>query len=689
MIEHRVRALLRAFLLIQATLAAAGDVSLAAEARTGPTEKLILGFENGELGRTQFVGREVKRGRDSWFYLIERPGGFDFSARFEWPTETNTFWTWSCRSGEHTEGEMALAVGIGPANPYGQKFTFLRSEFLSRYYPSVWRSLEARPLMTTFQWLSKGRPDLKDWSGYDVLRVNVRCQGQPAKIWLAVEDDVVEPPLMRLYELPANKWVTLELDLAEAVKTRGVDLKRITNFWLMGTSPKAAELRIDNVRITRKETPVPNDVLRDESPMAVTIPPRPQRPAGPTLGKDASPDRSPVTLDKPITVTRGSITPFGWVAAYDNRRIFVAYNTTNTTTGAVYTDDGGKTWKQLPAATASNLDHGSAGGCAIDAHGDGLAVSTGPGCIGCLPGPKQHVTKYTFTGAGWEARLPARILDCDIRHCGHNGSAVRLSRRPFQGRIWAGWGEMDRSHASGVHVKFSDDDGETWFTWGKGGLLPGSRDGDWSNNTYGYPNVVMVPYRHHVACIWQHIGGPVQWSFYDGSAWSASQEICKIARKGDYGEGMSAVTTANDEIYVAGTGIDTVMRWDGKAWFAELIAVEDGGMLSLAGDVVMLFTSGKLNRRWTGANWSRKTALRSYRRTSVGKWEGPVALTGEFNIHDYRGKPGFSVPSCSPPNFVPLVWSDYDEKAVKLIRVPVAAERTLRVIAEPPIEASR
>ena len=192
------------------------------------------------------------------------------------------------------------------------------------------------------------------------------------------------------------------------------------------------------------------------------------------------------------------------------------------------------------------------------------------------------MTKYSFTRCGWEARLPARIIDCDIRHCGHNGSAVRLTRGPAPGRIWAGWGEIDRNHVNGVHVKFSDDDGETWFTWGKGGLLPGSQQGDWSNGTYGYPNVVMVPCKDHVACIWQHVGGPVQWSRYDGAAWSPPQEICKIDRKGDYGGGMSAVTTAAGELFLTGTGIDTVLRWDGKDWACEPIAVADGGLLSLA-----------------------------------------------------------------------------------------------------------
>ena len=97
------------------------------------------------------------------------------------------------------------------------------------------------------------------------------------------------------------------------------------------------------------------------------------------------PDRHAVTMGTPIAVAEGSITPFGWVAAYDNQRIFVAYNTKNTTSAAVYTVDGGTTWKPVSGATASNLDHGTAGGCAIDARGDGLAISTGPGAAAPIP----------------------------------------------------------------------------------------------------------------------------------------------------------------------------------------------------------------------------------------------------------------------------------------------------------------
>ncbi len=36
-----------------------------------------------------------------------------------------------------------------------------------------------------------------------------------------------------------------------------------------------------------------------------------------------------------------------------------------------------------------------------------------------------------------------------------------------------------------------------------------------------------------------------------------------------------------------------------------------------------------------------------------------------------RSLPGFSVPSYAPPHYVPLVWSDFGEGTIKLLKIPV------------------
>jgi hypothetical protein len=651
-------------------------------ASSQPGEKLILGFEKAELNKGAYISTEEKAGRESWFYLLEQSEGFDFAARFEWPGETNRAWTWHCRSGEHTQGDMALVVNIAPVDRDEAKATYRRTEFLSYFYPNIRRGfVEARLLMTSFQWLVKARPDLRDWSDYDLLRVDVRSNVAPIKLWLALEDNTIEPPVVRTYQIPADKWVTLELDLREAQRVRDLDLAKITNFWLMARASVRAKVRIDNIRIARLGTPVRNELLQDRSTMAVPIV-RPERPEVPSTFSKIKPNRSIVKLEEPVIVGRGSIVPFGWVAAYDNRFVLVAYSTKDRTdpeakdeARVAFTDDGGRSWKRLADLAARNLDHGTARGCAIDMSGEGVAISSGPGCAGLgNANPRQHLTKYTFTGEGWQAEHPV-ILDSDIRHCGSNASVVRLRSGPFKGRLWASWGEIGREHAIGVHAKYSDDDGRTWIPWGKGAALTGSQSADWSNGTYGYPETVICPYKDHVACFWRHKRGcGVKWSVFDGSDWSDPVEVSPITldgMDGAYRPTMSAVTRGNREIFFTATGLDTIMRWDGKAWHAEPIRIEDGGMLSLAGDVVTVFTSGKVNRRWKGIRWQRRAILRCFQRLPDGRWQAPVDLTREFEIDEYRSLAGFSVPSYAPANFIPLAWSDYGEGLVKLVRVPV------------------
>jgi len=639
-------------------------------ASSGPAEKLILGFEQAELSRGAEISRQEKSGRDSWFYLLDRPEGFDFTARFEWPGASNRAWTWRCRPGEHTEGEMALVATVAPVDSNGQAATYRRTEYLSYFYPNLQRGfVEARLLMTSFQWLVKGRPDLRDFSGYDLLRADVRSDVGPIEINLALEDNILEPPVTRTYKLPASEWVTIELDLQEAARVRELDLARITNFWLMARPSVRATVRIDNVRIAKQGAPARNRLLRDNSPMTVPVA-RPKRPELRSISSEARPDRTAVKLTKPVTVAQGSVVPFGWVSAYDNRRIFVAYSAEDKAKAAC-TDDGGATWKQLVGPTARNLDHGTARGCAVDGLGGGIAVSSGPGCAGLgNPSPRQHLTIYTFAGESWQGRLGA-ILDSDIRHCGSNVSAVRLD----SGRLWASWGQIGREHAMEVHAKFSDDDGQTWVGWGKGAALPGSQAGEWSNGTYGYPETVLTPYKEHVACFWRHKRQRgIQWSVYDGSQWSAPTEISSAIlddMDGAYRATMSAITKGDHEIFFTATGLDTVLHWDGESWRAESLSIEDGGMLTLAGETVMLFTSGKVNRRWKGIRWQRRTNIRCYRRLRSGNWAPPVDLTGEFAMDEYRSLAGFSVPPYAPENFVPLVWSDHDTGTVKLLKVPV------------------
>lgn len=147
----------------------------------------VSSYKPGSKADIRFRGGGAKPGRQSWFYLLKCPDGFDFAARFEWPGETNRAWTWHCWPGAHTEGELALVTTVAPVNTEKQTATYSRTEFLSYFYPNIRRGLiEARPLMTSFQWLVKARPDLRNFSGYDLLWVDLHCDAGLVELWLAL-----------------------------------------------------------------------------------------------------------------------------------------------------------------------------------------------------------------------------------------------------------------------------------------------------------------------------------------------------------------------------------------------------------------------------------------------------------------------------------------------------------------------
>lgn len=638
-------------------------------------EKLLLGFEKEELLRTESTLREEVR-EAGWFYLLDRPEGVDFAARFEAPGEINRAWTWRCRSGARTQGELSLVVRVGPANPKGLEPTYRRTDFLSHFYPSVYASMETRHLMSTFQWLSKGRRDLRDWSGYGRLRADVRCDDASAELRWAVEDDVIEPPVVTTYRVPKGRWVTLELDLERAVEARGLDLRRMANFWFLGVADRAADLRIDNVRLARPDAPASHPVLRDDRDLAVNYA-APSAPVLPDRGALPEPVRKAVDREPARDVAEGSMAPFGWATAWDNDHLFVAFGVKKGAR-AFQSRDGGRTWSELERPTVAVLDHQTARGGALDPWGDGLAVSSGPGCGGYAglgkAGPRQHVTKYTFTAGGWKERVPD-ILDADIRHCGSNASVTRILRGPHRGRLWASWGAIDRNHEMGVHVKVSDDDGRTWIPWSRGAELPGAGRG-WTNGTYGYAATEIVPLGDHVAVFWRHRGAKgLFWSRFDGRSWSAPEVVVDEALRmdGAYYETMTAVSTEKGEVFLSTIGLGTVFRWDGRAWHREPVKVEDG-QLALCGDVLAVFGSGNVERRWKGRGWTRPAVLRVHWRLADGTWKGPEVLVPEFKMHEYRSIPGFAVPRHAPPNFVPLAWSDAGDGKVKLMRVPVPGD---------------
>ena len=53
--------------------------------------------------------------------------------------------------------------------------------------------------------ITKARPDLREWSGFDWLWIDVGCDVKGAELRLALEDDVIEPPVLRTFTVPADQ----------------------------------------------------------------------------------------------------------------------------------------------------------------------------------------------------------------------------------------------------------------------------------------------------------------------------------------------------------------------------------------------------------------------------------------------------------------------------------------------------
>ena len=52
---------------------------------------------------------------------------------------------------------------------------------------------------------------------------------------------------------------------------------------------------------------------------------------------------------------------------------------------------------------------------------------------------------------------------------------------------------------------------------------------------------------------------------------------------------------------------------------------------------------------------------------------GQVGRAHRINVHVKF--PGFSVPPYAPPNYVPLVWSDFGEGRITLLKLPVITDK--------------
>src|SRR5262249_47880258 len=266
-----------------------------------------------------------------------------------------------------------------------------------------------------------------------------------------------------------------------------------------------------------------------------------------------------------------AVTPVGWAAAYDNKHLLVGFNdAVIDPLGKAFvlqSLDGGQSWKGLdggdrPTLVPSRgmgLDHQAGRGDVVGLRGDVLLFSD-IGCYGTvLCPPRYFSTKLTFTGKGWEVEKSPALVDCDMRHCCSNQSVVRT----LDGRLWAAYGMVGRLGTNQINVRYSDDDGLTWKASREdtSGVIPGSILSDKNGSGFGYSfdEPCIVPFGNGVACIWdeypsgQDGGKKLKWARFDGSKWSAIEEIPAPGRTGYYlwcRPHLHAVSLGGKEIFV-------------------------------------------------------------------------------------------------------------------------------------------
>ena len=601
---------------------------------------------------------------------------------------------------------------------------------LKKKYPPPWPAHEPLydPHDHWFQRMAQvfvGRwPKGVDWSGYDQLRFDVIVIGQPLTLGVRVRDG--SGPRVRgkptgvrtglgLFDVPADKTVTVDLPLAEMARVAELTLSKVTRFHirLNGLPSKKAPtgLFIDNIRLVKEgaekdlKTPLvkmKNAVAPFARPVAVKPPTLrnkeklkrelgPVEPLGPVVINKAAPFAGRLGHGAGH-FGRSGATYFSnsrrCVVAYDNQRLCVVIGGTTAPpksrkprprggTIALASFDGGKTWGGLtpkdkdftilPWYLRSNFF--------ADRYGNLYAVGT-PNCDSYREGQDICIHRLCFTGETWVDDRFA-ILHQDGYKCPANCQAIALAN----GRIWAAW----RDGFGGCISRYSDDDGFTWKPCKDASIAEAPRPFHEPKlvdlgKPYTPPKRVLlwpstpvvgpwiVPYKDQVAVF---TGDGSKWAYHDGAKWSQPQPGAKIG-------GLLTVTVLGDDQFFLCRGggyhnlgkemlNDLVVadRRDGK-WHVETLDKEKAiasAIITASGDAVYCFYVKK-----AGDEKEPVYEVR-YRRFRGGTWEPSVKLATEDRRINH-----LAAPQICPPSYAAVFWDQHsrsrvDPSEVKFVRV--------------------
>jgi hypothetical protein len=542
----------------------------------------------------------------------------------------------------------------------------------------------------------------QDWSGYARLRLDIKSEGAPIRLRVEIEDSVIAPPLKRIYQIPADKWVSVEFDLADAARLREVELSeveakdlgvkklkgRLINLKEMANMRITIELlkskaviKLDNIRlltekVLENETKLPLIVDKSSFPVPVSLP------ASKPIAREkikAQLNTTPLKWESPVEISlKGG--SYGLqlfdVAPLDNDRMLMAVGT-----GAVLkTIDGGKTWTGLdekPNKPTKVLDHDTnAPGRWAAAMGPDIMVLGSAKCTGGATAVDSYSILTKFNGQDWKVQ-PRGLVDVDVRHCPEH--KLKLVRLP-NGRIWTCWLHYNRFGKNDINARYSDDEGKTWRDPAANGLLKLTTRGktnpyattwwleqpampDWapkqalgriaSMNAHSRP--AITGWGQQVICVFAQ-GSRLVCSFFDGTRWS------QPVNTGLKGYAVSIVRLKGKSVYIATTTGD-VYRLEGQKWVKDSPAggVGKGHLpypgcgktrLSVAGEVLV-------------AVWTDGKKLFTSQKPKDGNWSKPKTIfTEERGVHH------IGMPERSVKNFVPLVWS-ITKASARFMRIPV------------------
>src|SRR5262245_11914213 len=357
-------------------------------------EKLLFGFELDELNKIAKIPSATKGPPK------EVEGGFDlaFSAAAGGST-------WKVRSAQASEGKYSLFCESREESAHPPTIGSPRAYWIPRWPQPA----EQLPYYEGLQKYQKfglntlglmSRTGIKDWSGWDLLRFDVYCEGQDEHmVQVALEDELIEPPLVRNVKVKAGNWVTVEVDLQAGAKLRGLDLRRMASLFFFPLPRKPVKAWFDSVRLCRAGTPAKHSTVRDDSPLELPAYYQPSAKSQPEVLPAFKPNHASIKLQDPFLIKVSdkkviegnvggagffpyiAVAPCGWAGAYDNDHLLLGF--TSFGGGNCHTLqslDGGKTWRGLDGGEAPtavpnyNPDHGSGRGDMVGARSDMLLM---------------------------------------------------------------------------------------------------------------------------------------------------------------------------------------------------------------------------------------------------------------------------------------------------------------------------